>query len=185
MRHYCWHIALVAGCILALSSTACQKERTWNDPGPEGTFRAYLMHWFHGEREKAFEMIVPDDREELTRPLETLESRLDDSSLPAPHEMLITGRVDNPYDIKSMELTETLGQRPESGTTVTIELSYHDGREGRAQLVWQDRQWYVDLPLESEAEATFSTGESSTHEDTTTDGETGAEADRGARGDAR
>jgi hypothetical protein len=138
---------LIAGLAMMVSGASCRESSTWDDPGPKATFRQYLMHWFHGESREAFEMIAPDDRERLTRPLDVLRERLDDGALPEEHEMLIAGRIDNPYDIKSMQASPTLESRPEPGTKVTLELEYHDQRTGRADVVWRDGQWYVDLPL--------------------------------------
>lgn len=109
------------------------------------------MYWFKNERAKAFEMLVPEDREALAAPLDEIDGRLKEDVLPAPHEMLVAGRVDNPYDIKRMTVEPPLETKPEAGERITLKLAYQDGREGRARLVWSGEQWFVDLPLDGES----------------------------------
>lgn len=136
-------IALVAGLALA----GCGAEGGWMEPGPEGRFRQFLMHWFKGEREAAYEMIAPKDRRRLERPLEYLEERVPEGETPDRHSMLVAGRVDNPYDLRDIDPKGELpAQPPDEDVAVPMSLSYHDGREGKATMVWTNGDWYVGLP---------------------------------------
>ena len=138
-------------CALAVGCTRAP-ETSWDDPGPEATFERFLMHWFKNEQGAAYEMIHPDDRAALTESLSYVEERLGSEVL-APREMLVAGRVDNPYDLEDIESDPELEREPEEGTSVRLELIYHDGRSGEATVIWGGDQWYVDLPLEVEAGA--------------------------------
>jgi hypothetical protein len=133
----------------SFASLGCDEKPAWQEPGPEAAFENFLMDWYRGEYEAAFETIALDDRERLTKPLETLEGKLDEENLPKKVDMLVVGRVDNPYDIKDVELAVALESAPEQGQEVTLDLTYHDGREGEATLVWSGERWLVDLPLEA------------------------------------
>jgi len=137
--------------------TGCTSDQAWREPGPSAEFRNFLMHWFKDERDEAFGMLDPEDRERLTEPLEALRDQLDSSELPKPEEMLVAGRVDNPYDIKSIEVTPNLDGPPEAGDRVELALSYHDGRSGSATMVWRGEAWFVDLP-ESEGRPAAGSG---------------------------
>ncbi len=129
----------------------CEEERTWSDPGPASTFERFLMDWYRGEYEAAFETIAPEDRKALTEPLDELEGKLDAGDLPKEADMLVVGRVDNPFDIKDIDLEDPLESAPQKGQKVTLELLYHDGRQGKATMIWGGERWYVDLPLEDQA----------------------------------
>lgn len=129
--------------------TSCESRTSWDDPGPKAAFQQYLMHWFKGEREEAYAMIAPEDRKVLEAPLEELEGRLQGSKTPSAKEMLVAGRVDNPYDIKRIDAKPELESEPEPGTKVELTLSYQDGRSGSATMMWDGESWFVDLPLES------------------------------------
>lgn len=144
---------------------------TWDDPGPTTVFERYLMHWFKNEQKQAFEMIRPEDREALTESLEFVDGKVDSEVL-EPHEMLVAGRVDNPYDLKDIEVEPKLESKPESGQQVTLTLVYHDGRSGRATMVWDGDRWLVDLPLEAtdgEESASDESGGDPPAEETATD----------------
>lgn len=151
-RHIRWMALLVAGLLLGLAACNSSPESSWDDPGPETRFKNFLMNWFRYDREKAFEMIAPDDREVLTGPLDTVDEEIGDDVLET-HEMLVAGRVDNPYDLERVETKRELESRPEEGTTVELSLIYHDGRNGEATMVWKNDTWFVDLPLAGEAGA--------------------------------
>lgn len=144
--------AVLAVLLVGLSCAAgCERDGSWSDPGPAAEFRNFLMHWFRNEREKAFDMIDRSDRDRLTEPLGKLRERLDESALPERNEMLVAGRVDNPYDVKSIDVTPELESAPAKGDRVELELAYQDGRSGSVTMVWRGDGWYVDLP-ESETE---------------------------------
>lgn len=169
-------IAVAALAVAAAALGGCDRGGGWDDPGPEAEFRNFLMHWFKDEREQAFEMLDPKDRERLTEPLEVLRKHLPESDQPKPEEMLVAGRVDNPYDIKSVDVDPPLESAPDAGQRVELELAYQDGRSGSATMVWRDAQWFVDLP-----ESTSGTAKGASGGGATMDGgsETGDE-----RGDA-
>ena len=139
--------------LVAVAAIGCndQPATTWNDPGPAGTFERFLMQWFKGEQGSAYEMIHPDDRAVLTESLDYVEERLGSGVL-APREMLVAGRVDNPYDLEDIDPEPELERKPEKGTKVTLDLVYHDGRSGEAAVIWGGDRWYVDLPLEASKE---------------------------------
>lgn len=105
------------------------------------------MHWFKSEREAAYEMISPADRQRLEQPLDYLRDRMSDGEIPEKDSMLVAGRVDNPYDVKDIDLGGDLPEQPPGEkVAVPLELSYHDGRTGRAVMVWTDGNWHVGLP---------------------------------------
>lgn len=137
--------------VVAALATGCQESQSWREPGPEATFEQFLMHWFKNERARAFEMIVEEDRQILTEPRDMLKARLGEDGLAKRQEMLVAGRVDNPYDIRSMEVKPPLDQKPQAGDSVTLDLKYQDGREGTAKLTWTGERWAIDLPLEAQA----------------------------------
>jgi hypothetical protein len=143
-------------------SFGCDEKPSWKEPGPEATFETFLMDWYRGEDEAAFASIAPDDRQRLTEPLEELEGKLDSEDLPEKVDMLVVGRVDNPYDIKDVKLEGELQSAPKEGQEVTLAITYHDGREGEARLVWGGERWFVDLPVA--AETTESNGSDSAAE---------------------
>lgn len=151
-------IAVAALAVAAAALGACDRGGGWDDPGPEAEFRNFLMHWFKDEREQAFEMIDPEDRERLTEPLEVLRNHLPESDQPKPEEMLVAGRVDNPYDIKSVDVDPPLESAPDAGQRVELELAYQDGRSGSATMVWREAQWFVDLPESTSGAAKGSPG---------------------------
>ena len=131
----------------------CEQEQSWDNPGPKATYQKFLMHWFKNDRSGAFELIAPEDRDLLEEPRDELAKHLSREDLPSPGQMLVAGRVDNPYDIKSIEVEPTLESKPQKGERVTLELSYQDGRSGEATMVWAGDGWYVDLPLEERGRA--------------------------------
>ncbi len=158
-RHIRWVALAVSVLVLGLASCSSSPKTSWDNPGPETRFENFLMNWFRYDRKKAFEMIAPNDREVLTQSLDVVNEEIGDEVL-EPHEMLVAGRVDNPYDLERVETERDLESRPEEGTTVDLSLVYHDGRNGEATMVWKNDTWFVDLPLAGEAGA--SAGESET-----------------------
>jgi hypothetical protein len=149
----CGRTRRLCACLAALLvfgawMSGCQKSQSWREPGPKATFEQFLMHWFKNERAKAFDMIVEEDRKALTAPRGVLREKLGEEQLAERQEMLVAGRVDNPYDIRSMDLKPPLEEAPAPGQTVTLDLEYQDGREGTARLTWTGDRWAIDLPLE-------------------------------------
>lgn len=141
--------ALLALILIGLvGPTGCDRGQTWDNPGPKATYQDFLMHWFKNDRSGAFEMIAAEDRRVLEEPRDELAEHMEREDLPEPGQMLVAGRVDNPYDIKSIEVKPKLESKPDEGDRVTLELTYQDGRSGEATMVWQGDGWYVDLPLE-------------------------------------
>lgn len=170
-------LALV-GMVVGLAACSSSSKSSWDDPGPETRFEKFLMNWFRYDRKRAFEMIAPDDREVLTRSLEVVDEKIGDDVL-EPHEMLVAGRVDNPYDLERIETERELESRPEEGTVVDLSLIYHDGRNGEATMVWRDDTWFVDLPLAGEE----ATGGDASPTDTESDESRGTEGDAGESGE--
>ena len=123
-------------------------EQPWKEPGPKDTFDAFLMHWYRGEGEKAFEYVLPADQEALKAPLAAV-SDLPETERPKPWEMLVVAEIVNVYDIGKMEVSESFDTEPTQGQQVTLTLHHQDGTKSNAQLVWSSGRWYVDLPLPS------------------------------------
>lgn len=127
------------------TAVGCDKE-SWKDPGPRATFDAFLMHWFRGESDLAFELVLPADREALTRPLAAA-ADLPEADRPKPSDMLVVADIENVYDIDKMEASQTFETKPPDGQKVTLTLHHQDGTQSHAELVWSHDRWYVDLPL--------------------------------------
>lgn len=142
-----------AGLILGLGGVAlgCKDKEAWQEPAPEEVFRSFLMDWFRGERDNAFEAIVESDRAALTAPLEDLNKTHGEGVLPEDYQALVVGRVNNPYDFKSIAPKEPLTSAPEVGQKLELTLNFHDGHTGSATMVWSGERWLVDLPLEAGA----------------------------------
>lgn len=145
---------LSAVCLLAVAgllSVGCDKA-SWKDPGARQTFETFLMQVFRGDAESAFAAIAPEDRAVLTAPLDELKG-LPADVVPEPHQMWVITAVDNPYDVKRVEPVEELDSEPELGHKLQLKISYHDGREGSATMVWGGERWFVDLPLDDKKAA--------------------------------
>lgn len=132
--------------ILALGLLLSGCGKPWQEPGPDGTFETFLLDLYTGNRKAAFDALVKEDRDRLTKALQELEGDVAKDALPKQAQMLVTGRVDNPYDLKDIEYDEEFDEEPEEGAVVELQLDYHDGREGRARVIWGGDRWYVDLP---------------------------------------
>lgn len=133
-------------CLAAWTLCACHSGDPWKDPGPKDVFDAFLMHWFRGEAEEAFQYILPEDREALTQPLQDV-SDLPRDRRPEPWEMLVVADVVNVYDIARMEVDSSLESQPKDGEKAMLTLHHQDGSQSGATLVWSDGRWYVDLPV--------------------------------------
>lgn len=137
--------------VMVLAQSGCSDGQSWDDPAPSTVFERYLMAWSQNERDKAYDMIDPADRELLEAPLDELQAVAPDGEAPTSSEMLVTGRIDHPFDLEDVRLVDPPSGGVSSGETVQLELLYFDERSGEAQLVWREDQWFVDLPLEEEA----------------------------------
>lgn len=143
MRNSLLPTALTWFVLVAFS--ACDTGQSWKNPGPREVFDAFLIHWFRGEADLAFDYVLPADREALTAPLADVE--LPQKLRPKPEEMLVVADIENVYDIDKMVVSETFEQEPPAGQRVTLTLTRQDGSTAEADLVWSDGRWYVDLPL--------------------------------------
>lgn|GEM_PF-2129174 len=135
--------------ILGISSAilGCKSKEAWQEPAPEEVFRSFLMDWFRGEQENAFAAIVEADRAALMAPLQQLKATHGADALPEDYQMLVVGRVNNPYDFKSIVQEKPLESAPASGQEVELTLNFHDGRVGSATMVWSGERWLVHLPV--------------------------------------
>lgn len=122
-------------------------ETDWSNPGPQDVFEQFLLDLSQRENEKAFAAIVPEDRVTLTRALQNLQ--VPDAVKPQPHQMLVVAGVDSPYEIKRIEVEPRLDAPPAPGTRVRLKLTFEGPREAEAFMVWDGKNWFVDLPLES------------------------------------
>jgi hypothetical protein len=129
---------------LGLLLSGCGKP--WQNPGPATAFENFLLDLYTGKRESAFESLTPEDRKRLTNAIEQLEGEVPEEALPKKTQMLVTGRVDNPYDLEDIEHEADLTDEPAEGEVVELTLEYHDGRTGQARVVWGGERWFVDLP---------------------------------------
>lgn len=146
-------VAMLLAALAMLAPLGCDSAEPWQQPGPEESFERFLSDWYRGDRQAAFEAIDPEDRQRLLEPLGRLHEVLDEEHLPDDSDMLVAGRVDNPYDVAKIEVDEPLETRPQEGQEVTLRLTYHDGRQGEAIMKWGGQRWYVDLPLSARDEA--------------------------------
>lgn len=136
--------------VIASAILGCKRKEAWQEPAPEEVFRAFLMDWFRGEQQRAFEAIVESDRAALMAPLEQLKATHGADALPEDYQMLVVGRVNNPYDFKSIVPKQRLEAAPASGQQVELTLNFHDGRTGSATMVWSGERWLVDLPINAD-----------------------------------
>ena len=137
---------ITVGIVLLLAGVGCSKDPAWTEPRPSTVFERYLMAWSQGSREKAYQMIDPEDRKVLEQPREELQAKLSEEATPSASEMLVVGRVDHPFDLESMTVKD-MPEQIASGDTVTLTLTYFDEREGEATMVWRQGEWFVDLPM--------------------------------------
>lgn len=132
--------------LTSLGAAGCDEPEPWKTPGPKDVFDQFLIHWFRGEAEIAFDYVLPADRDALTAPLS--DPKLPAEMRPEPHEMLVVAEIENVYDIDKMEVSQTFDTAPPEGQRVTLTLHHQDGSTSDADLVWSEGRWYVDLPIE-------------------------------------
>ena len=70
---------------------------------------------------------------------------------PSPDAILVGSAVATPYDFKKIEVTPPLTAPPAPGDRATLALEFLDGRQGQAQLVWEDASWKLALGLKRAA----------------------------------
>jgi hypothetical protein len=133
---------------MVVASVGCGADRSWEEPGPSTVFERFLMAWSQQQREQAYEMIDPADREVLEGPLDELSASVPDEAVPSASEMLVTGRVDHPFDLENIKVDNLPDGEISNGHRVRLSLTYFDERKGEATLVWRGDQWFVDLPLD-------------------------------------
>ncbi len=129
--------ALVVGC----------ESSDWASPGPQDVFEQFLLDLAMGENEHAFAVIEPNDRAEITRALKTL--KLPQDAMPQPYDMLVVAGVNNPYELKSIQVEPELKAEPKPGTRVRLKLHFNGDRDSEAFMIWDGKGWFVDLPLDS------------------------------------
>jgi len=143
VRRQSWASVLVlVACVLA----GCDSTPAWEDPAPEDVFERFLLDWFMGKNERAYQQIAPEDREVIERAHARLKKTMGDKA-PSSHELLAGSAVSSPYGFKKVERLTTFEGAPKAGQKLELGLSYLDGREGKATLVWDGERWFVDLPL--------------------------------------
>ncbi len=119
----------------------------WADPGPKDVFEQFLLNLAMGENELAFAAIEADDRATITKALKTL--KLPDEAMPKPHDMLVVTGVNNPFELKSIDVDPKLEAEPKPGTRVRLTLHFNGDRNTEAFMIWDGNAWFVDLPLDS------------------------------------
>ncbi len=114
------------------------------DAGPEtaqDTFKQYLRHVYLNQDEEAWELVWPEDREQLVVLKEELEEAGTTHEIET-HETLLVRAIVNPYAIKSVEM-----DAEQAADTNHATLSYElvDGRQGKAQMRRRGEQWYLKI----------------------------------------
>lgn len=129
---------------MAVMLSGCKAE----EPGPEQVFRGFVENIWRGEDAQALEAVLPETRARLLEPLDEVEERVGEGHGLEPIDMLIVTRLDNPHELKEVEVVGELAEPPKEGTRVELALRMLDDREGNATMVYQGGRWYVDLPLD-------------------------------------
>ena len=137
--------ALAVAVIASTALAGCGSEESWEQPGPEGALRAFLLDWFMFRHEQAFTRLSEQDREALERGRADLSAQVGEDAAPPVHQMLVGTAVASPYDLKKIERLDKLDGEPDEGAKVRLGLEYLDGREAQATMVWTKGQWYVAL----------------------------------------
>jgi hypothetical protein len=124
--------------LLVLLTSGCSS-------GPEtaqDTFKQYLRHVFLNQDEQAWELIVPEDRDELVTLKQKLKSAGTSYELEA-HETLLVRAIVNPYAIKSVMMLDAV--KDQAADEATIEYELVDGRKGIARMKRVQEQWYIKI----------------------------------------
>ncbi len=146
------HTRTLLAALLTLTLTCvggCSEDEPWEEPGPEGALRAFLLDWFMFRHEQAFERLSEADRGALAKGRAALIERVGEGSAPPVHEMLVGSAVASPYDLKKVERVDELEGPPKAGQSVRLKLEYLDGREAQATMIWSDGGWFVALGVGS------------------------------------
>lgn len=142
-------LAAAAALALASASLGCGAEEPWEQPGPEGALRAFLLDWFMFRHEQAYARLSEQDRGALERKRAALEAQVGAKAAPPAHQMLVGSAVASPYDLKKITRLDDLDGAPDEGARVRLGLAYLDGRQAQATMVWTKGQWYVALGVDS------------------------------------
>jgi len=138
--------SLILFMLLLLLVAGCESSN-WANPGPQDVFEQFLLNLAMGENELAFAAIDVDDRATITQALKTL--KLPEDAMPKPHDMLVVTGVNNPFELKNIEVDPKLEAEPKPGTRVRLTLHFNGDRDSEAFMVWDGKGWFVDLPLDS------------------------------------
>lgn len=128
---------LITSVLVLLASGCSSTPETAQD-----TFKQYLRHVFLNQDEKAWELIVPEDRDELV----TLKGKLKSTGTSyelETHETLLVRAIVNPYAIKSVAMLDAT--KDQTTDEATIEYELVDGRKGTAQMKRVQEQWYIKI----------------------------------------
>ncbi|RVU48736.1 hypothetical protein EA187_04710 [Lujinxingia sediminis] len=139
-------LRFAALCVASMAAcySGCQAE----EPGPEEVFRGFVENIWRGQDALALEAVLPATRARLLEPLDDVDEQVGEGHGLTPVDMLIVTRLDNPHELKEVEIVGEHPDAPQEGTRVELALRMLDDRQGNATMVYQGGRWYVDLPLD-------------------------------------
>lgn len=149
-KHTQFVVYVLVVLLISFVLAGCSKGNAWESPGAKESFETFLMDLWRGNRAEAFAAIWPDDQKRLMAAGDALEKTYPKVSALKPEEWLVVSRVDNPFDIRRLELVPNTSTSFARGDRVTLEIHYYDDRVGKAEMVWGGERWYVALPEPAE-----------------------------------
>lgn len=136
-------------CALGVGLSACGEDKPWLEPDPKDAFRAFLLNWTIGKDAEVLAALAPTDRAQLEKTHATIVATLGDKRSPALKELFFASGVARTFDVKRIELEQPLPAEVKVGAKSTLKLSFHDGREGKAVMLWDGSRWCVLLGLDT------------------------------------
>ncbi len=149
-KHSRFFVNLLVVLLASVVLVGCSKGNAWEKPGAKESFETFLMDLWRGNRTEAFEAIWSDDQKRLMAAGDALEKAYPKVPALKPEQWLVVSRIDNPYDIRRLEIVPNAHTSFERGDRVTLEIHYYDDRVGKTEMVWGGERWYVALPEPTE-----------------------------------
>ena len=139
--------------LVGLALSGCDEGGDWRDPGPDDVLERFVTHWYLEEREEVLALVAPEDRAQIEAAHRELQAmKVPEEARPRLEEMLELGWVVNPYTLRKAQVLEKLEGAPKPGQRVKVKIVRGDGEEAMATMVWSGERWFVDLPLEEQAQ---------------------------------
>ncbi len=139
-------INLLVVLLISVVLAGCSKGNAWENPGPRESFETFLMDLWRGNRAEAFAAVWPDDQQRLMAAGDVLAKKYPKVPGLKPEEWLVVSRIDNPFDIRRLEIVSEASAVFEAGDRVLLEIHYYDDRVGKTEMVWGGERWFVALP---------------------------------------